>query len=67
MAIQSSNPIAYQCCFCAQAIENVQPEPLLLTLAVDEDGEQVLHTHYACLKKALHPSVPLFVWSTESE
>jgi hypothetical protein len=65
MAGHRSSSDGYQCCFCGKAIEKDNVDPILLTVVVEDDGEQDLHSHRACLKEALHPSVPLFVWSDE--
>jgi hypothetical protein len=47
------------CCFCGRPITD--EEPRLLSLAVDDGGEQELWCHEECLRRALHPSVPLAV------
>jgi len=46
-----------QCCFCGRSIELEKPRPLVLPL--DDGGSQELYCHEACLRRAIHPSVPL--------
>ena len=46
-----------QCCFCGQAIEGEKPKQVVLLL--DNDARQGLYCHDACLRRVLHPSVPI--------
>jgi hypothetical protein len=46
-----------QCCFCGQTIEG--EEPRVLTLEVEDGGSQELYSHEVCLRRAVHPWVPL--------
>lgn len=50
-----------QCCFCGLAIASRPGEPLVLRLEVEEQGEQHLYSHIACLKTRVHDSVPLLL------
>jgi hypothetical protein len=60
-------PDQYQCCFCGQAIKpmGVDVGGLIYTTNVDgpqaNQHDQHLWCHASCLKKRLHPSVPLYV------
>ena len=49
----------YQCCFCGREVPERGVEPVLLTIVLENDAEQDLYCHVVCLRKALHPSVPL--------
>jgi len=49
-----------QCCFCGNAIVQIEPDPLTLKMAIEEGGEQELFCHYRCLKRAVDPSVALY-------
>lgn len=49
----------YQCCFCGQAIEGERPR--ILVLEVDGGGTQELPCHEECLRRVVHPSVPLAI------
>ena len=50
--------IQFCCCFCGQTIED---DPHCLELELDDGGEQVLYCHADCLRRAVHPSVPLAI------
>lgn len=50
---------AVQCCFCGRAVEG--EEPRMLSLEVDDGGAQELWCHEECLRRVLHPSVPLAI------
>jgi hypothetical protein len=47
---------AFKCCFCGNAIRD---EPRTVLIVVEDDEEQQLYTHRACLKQRVHPSIPL--------
>jgi hypothetical protein len=55
----ADEPQGYQCCFCGKEVEHRGIEPVLLTVVLENDAEQNLYCHAACLRSALHPSVPL--------
>ena len=54
-------PEGYPCCFCGEEVEQQDVEPILATVVLENDGEQNLYCHAACLPKVIHPSVPLAV------
>ena len=47
---------AFKCCFCGNAMRD---EPRTVLIVVEDDEEQQLYTHRACLKQRVHPSIPL--------
>ncbi len=49
----------FQCCFCGQAIVDRDSDPITLNIPLDGGGTQQLPCHAACLRRVLHPSVPL--------
>ena len=51
----------YQCCFCGQSIEEQGSDPVTLNIPLEGGGTQQLPCHAACLRRVLHPSVPLAV------
>lgn len=51
------------CCFCNGSIERKQADPVLLELPLDDGGTQALYAHLACLRAALHPSVPIAIFN----
>ena len=55
----SENDSGYQCCFCGNSI--VGEPPRFLVLEVDDRGTQELPCHEECLRRVLHPSVPLAI------
>ncbi len=55
----ADEPLGYQCCFCGKHVEHGGIEPIQLTVVLENDAEQNLYCHAACLRKVLHPSVPL--------
>jgi hypothetical protein len=52
---------AFQCCFCGHPIEEKGHDPVTLNIPLDDGGTQQLPCHEACLRRVLHPSVPLAV------
>jgi hypothetical protein len=56
-----SHSSEYQCCFCGQTIAEREPDPVMLNFAVEGGGGQELPSHAACLRRLVHPSVPLAV------
>jgi hypothetical protein len=48
-----------QCCFCGQPITAALNDPVILTIELEDDALQQLPCHEGCLRKVLHPSVPL--------
>lgn len=58
-------PSGVQCCFCGAAIALVPPDPVRLEVAGKDGETQELYCHAEHLKRALHPSVPLYLWETE--
>lgn len=54
-----------QCCFCGEEIARIAPDPVRLQVAGEEGETQELYCHLAHLKRAMHPSVPLYIWTTE--
>jgi hypothetical protein len=55
----SSKQTGFQCCFCGQTIAERGPDPVTLNIPLDGGGTQQLPCHAACLRRVLHPSVPL--------
>jgi hypothetical protein len=51
----------YQCSFCGKPIASDPPEPLVLALQLPDGGTQALYSHRACLRTALHSSVPIAI------
>lgn len=52
------DPPVFKCCFCGTIV--APPEsPTVLTIPWDDGSEQDLYCHLTCLRKAVHPSVPL--------
>jgi hypothetical protein len=49
----------FQCCFCGPEIAGGEVRPLVFALA--DGAAQDLYCHEECLRRALHPSVPLAV------
>jgi hypothetical protein len=49
----------FQCCFCGETIEGSQQVEMLLR--VEDGGTQALYAHASCLRRRLHPSVPLSI------
>lgn len=58
-------PAQYTCCFCGELIAPTEIDPVLVTIALEDDAEQDLHCHWHCLKTRVHPSVGLYVWESE--
>lgn len=56
----------FQCCFCGLTILEKRPDPVSLTVRLEDDAEQGLFCHWSCLKAAVHQSVPLYVWENEA-
>jgi hypothetical protein len=54
-----------QCCFCGATIAPVSPDPVRLEVRGENGETQELYCHAAHLKRALHPSVPLYIWEVE--
>jgi hypothetical protein len=50
-------PLRYVCCFCGEGVANEAPREMVLRLP--EDASQQLYCHEVCLRRALHPSVPV--------
>ena len=48
----NSSEQTVQCCFCGNAIVQIEPDPLTLTLAVEEGSEQELFCHYPLLEES---------------
>jgi hypothetical protein len=55
----SSKRTDFQCCFCGQTIVERGGDPVTLNVPLDGRGTQQLPCHAACLRRVLHPSVPL--------
>ena len=51
-----SEPFNVQCCFCGKTV--VENKALMLTIALEGGGAQVVYCHSKCLGERLHPSVP---------
>jgi len=49
----------FQCCFCGSSIADSAVEPVTLTVEVEDGDVQALYSHVACLRRVLHPSVPV--------
>jgi len=58
------SPSGMQCCFCGEEILIRPPDPVRLEIAGENGETQELYCHAEHLKRALHPSVPLYVWGT---
>ena len=54
----------FQCCFCGLSITDSAAEPVTMTVEVGDGGVQALYCHVACLRRILHPSVPV-AWPPE--
>jgi hypothetical protein len=52
-----AEPLRFQCCFCGTGILRESPRQIVLPL--EGDAAQHLYAHEACLRQALHASVPL--------
>ena len=48
----------YRCSFCGELINGVL-RPIVITFEVGPDEFHNLYCHQACLRKSLHPSMPL--------
>jgi hypothetical protein len=57
----------YACCFCGELIERNRMDPVLITVALEDDAEQDLHCHWSCFKSRIHPSVTLYIWAAEDK
>ena len=53
--------IMFQCCFCGETVPEQGNEPYKLVLGTEDEALQQLYCHLACLRSALHPSVPLLL------
>ena len=58
---EDTEGISYQCCFCGNLILPAGSDPVYL----EDGGTQGLAAHAECLRRALHPSVPLGVDGVE--
>lgn len=65
MAATPVTTTQHVCCFCGERIKRARMDPILITIALEDDAEQDLHCHWLCLKNKVHPSVTLYVWATE--
>ena len=51
--------VKYQCCFCGDTVAHQDGDPLMFSLALDDEGAvQDFFCHTECLRTRLHPSVP---------
>lgn len=57
-AMSDPTEAKFQCCFCGRSIEG---DLRSLELELDDGGEQVLYCHEECLRRVVHPSVPLAI------
>jgi hypothetical protein len=57
----------WMCCFCGQTIKGHHADPVLLEIPLTPEGTQALYAHLTCLRRALHPSVPLGVFDDQGE
>jgi hypothetical protein len=55
--LQQPASLVYQCCFCGASI--AEGTLRILVLEVSDGGSQELPCHEQCLRRAVHPSVPL--------
>jgi hypothetical protein len=54
----ADDDLEYQCCFCGKPIEGKARH---LVLEVDDEGTQDLPCHEECLRRVVHPAVPLAI------
>jgi hypothetical protein len=54
-------PIEFQCCFCARGLAASAPDLVMLVVPLEDGGSQELRCHSECLRRAVHPTVPLAV------
>ena len=59
--------IGFQCCFCGASIAGAGTDPVALLIPLSDGGTQELRCHLACLQRALHPSVPLAVFTEAAD
>jgi hypothetical protein len=57
----------YQCGFCGTAIEKSPTDPVFLGISLPNGGNQAIFAHLACLRRVIHPSVPLALFETDDE
>jgi hypothetical protein len=57
--------VASECCFCGEVIAPVRPDPVVLSLQVEDGGTQALPVHLRCLQRALRPGFPLAPFNGE--
>ena len=51
----------FQCCFCGANVAGDDPWLICLALSGPDDSRQGLWAHASCLRKVIHPSVPLLL------
>jgi hypothetical protein len=49
------------CCFCGQTIAHRPPDPVDVVMSIPDGADQGFFAHIACIKRVLHPSVPLYL------
>ena len=57
----------FQCCFWSKSIENAARDPVGIVIPLEGGGTQELFCHLACLRRVLHPSVPLGIFEDREE
>jgi hypothetical protein len=57
----------WMCCFCNESIQQRQADPVFLDIPLEDEGTPTLAAHLACLRGALHPSVPLGVFEDQDD
>ncbi len=62
-----ADPYQFQCCFCGNALIAREVEVVTLVIPLHEGGAQELRSHLTCLRRSLHPSVPLAVLDDASQ
>jgi hypothetical protein len=58
---EDKEKIHLQCCFCGSTIHPGGSSPVSIAIDLKDGATQGLYSHAECLRKALHPSVPLGV------
>lgn len=59
--------VQYVCCFCAATISASQTDPVHLRIPLPEGANQEVAAHFVCLRRAIHPSVPLDLLEPDPE
>jgi hypothetical protein len=60
--MDQSSDGSFQCCFCGMTVTTKPPDPVPITIPLEDGGTQHLFAHLQCLQDVLHPSVPLGIF-----